>query len=140
TMVVLVGLGGTVLFVFAAITWTYISRSLRYSIAPTPDGIRMTFGLLTTVTETLPPGRVHALEVTQPLLWRPFGWWTVKINRLTGASITAQQSNTQQMFNVALPVGLIDDVARVVGLLLPDAPQEDLPLVYESGLQDPEPG
>ena len=52
------------------------SRSLRYSIAPTPDGVRITFGLLTTVTEIVPPGRVHAVEVTQPILWRPAGWWT----------------------------------------------------------------
>ncbi|NKF32792.1 PH domain-containing protein, partial [Pseudomonas sp. BGM005] len=58
------------------ITWAQISKSLRYSIAPTPDGVRITYGLLTTVTETLPPGRIFAVEVTQSLLWRPFGWWT----------------------------------------------------------------
>lgn len=40
-----------------------ITRSLRYSIAPTPSGVRVTFGLFTTITEILPPGRVHAVEV-----------------------------------------------------------------------------
>lgn len=49
----------------------YISRftrSLRYSIASTPDGIRVGFGLLSTSNETLPPGRIHAVQVNQPLL------------------------------------------------------------------------
>ncbi len=61
-----------------------IARGLRYSIAPTIDGVRVTFGLFTTVSEIVPPGRVHAVEVRQPLLWRPFGWWSVSVNRLSG--------------------------------------------------------
>lgn len=135
-----IGVGISIVVTFAAVTWGLISRSLRYSIAPTSDGVRTTYGLLTTVTETLPPGRVHALEITQPLLWRPFGWWSVRINRLTGASATQQASTSQQMFNTALPVGLIGDVVRVVRLMLPDLPDEDLPIVYHHGLGEPGPG
>ena len=33
----------------------------RYSIAATPDGVRIGFGLLTTSNDTLPPGRIHAI-------------------------------------------------------------------------------
>ncbi|MGL1544342.1 PH domain-containing protein, partial [Vibrio parahaemolyticus] len=63
-----------------------IARGLRYAIAPSPDGVRLTSGLFTTVSEVLPPGRVHAIEVHQPLMWRPFGWWSISVNRLTGHS------------------------------------------------------
>jgi putative membrane protein len=91
-------------------------RSLRYAIAPTPDGVRITFGLLTTVTETLPPGRIHAVEISQPLLWRPAGWWTMRINRVNGRS--ASDTTTDQLTTV-LPVGTVDDVERVLGLVLP---------------------
>ena len=120
-----------------AVTWAQISRSLRYSIAQTPDGVRITYGLFTTITETLPPGRIFAVEVSQSLLWRPFGWWTIKINRMSGKSLSAQQSGTAQQFNVVLPVGKRADVERVLGLILPDAPVADLPLVWEHGVLGP---
>ena len=93
------------------------TKSLRYSIAGTPDGIRVGFGLLSTTNETLPPGRVHSIQITQPLLWRMPGWWEIKVNRASHSSTdgAAGQQNT-----TLLPVGNIDDVRRVLGLVLPD--------------------
>lgn len=92
-------------------------KSLRYSIAGTPDGVRVGFGLLSTSNETLPPGRIHSVKVSQPLLWRPFGWWEVKVNRASHSSTNgaAGQQNT-----TILPVGTLDDVRRVLGLMLPE--------------------
>jgi putative membrane protein len=94
------------------------TRSLRYSIAATPDGIRVGFGLLSTSNETLPPGRIHAVQVSQPLLWRGPGWWEIKINRASTSSAkgAAGQANT-----TILPVGNLADVARVLELVLPGA-------------------
>ncbi|MDT0156167.1 PH domain-containing protein [Microbacterium sp. ARD32] len=134
------GMGIPLVIAVVGITWSQISKSLRYSIAPTPDGVRITYGLLTTITETLPPGRIFAVEVTQSLLWRPFGWWAVKINRMSGKSAAQQQSSTAQQFNVVLPVGKRADVERVLSLILPDAPQADIPLVWEHGILGPVPG
>lgn len=96
----------------------YINRftkGLRYTIAGTPDGVRVGYGLLSTSNETIPPGRVHAIAVTQPLLWRPFGWWTIRINT-AGHS---QQNGQNASNTTVLPVGRIDDVERVLALLLP---------------------
>src|SRR5690606_4564431 len=52
-------------------------------------------------------------------------------------SMAQAQSSTQQQFNVALPVGTLYDVARVLGLMLPDLPASDLPLVYDHGVNGP---
>lgn len=95
---------------------TRFTRSLRYSIAGTPDGVRIGFGLLSTSNETLPPGRVHSVQVTQPLLWRPSGWWEIKVNRASTSSAkgAAGQANT-----TILPVGNVDDVRKVLALVLP---------------------
>ncbi len=93
-----------------------IARGLRYSIAPTVDGVRVTFGLFTTVSEVVPPGRVHAIEVRQPLMWRPFGWWTISVNRLSGRSST-DTSNDQ--LAAVLPIGTRADVERVLRILAP---------------------
>ncbi|MEV7610098.1 PH domain-containing protein [Microbacterium sp. NPDC089320] len=131
------GIGIPMVIAIAGITWAQISKSLRYSIAPTPDGVRITYGLLTTVTETLPPGRIFAVEVTQSLLWRPFGWWTIRINRMSGKSAAQQSSGSAQQFNVVLPVGKRADVERVLALILPDAPITDIPLVWEHGILGP---
>ncbi|TAJ47886.1 MAG: hypothetical protein EPO52_06725 [Herbiconiux sp.] len=90
------------------------TKSLRYSIAATPDGVRVGFGLLSTSNDTLPPGRIHAIEVSQPLLWRPVGWWMIRINRAGAAGESNAQTSTTM-----LPVGTVDDVRKVLGLLLP---------------------
>lgn len=119
---------------FAAYWVRSIVRSLRYSIAPTPDGVRITFGLLTTVTEIVPPGRVHAVEVTQPILWRPAGWWMIRINRLTGRS--AADTTTDQ-FTTVLPVGTASDVERVLRLLQPHVPESEWPLIVQEGVLGP---
>ncbi|HEY9424961.1 MAG TPA: PH domain-containing protein, partial [Microterricola sp.] len=98
----------------------YINRftkGLRYTIAGTADGVRVGFGLLSTSNETIPPGRIHAIAVTQPLLWRPFGWWTIRINT-AGHS---QQNGQNASNTTVLPVGRIDDVERVLALLLPES-------------------
>ncbi|WP_350350133.1 PH domain-containing protein [Microbacterium sp. A8/3-1] len=142
--VVLLGIGLAMgipmVIAVVGITWAQISKSLRYSIAPTPDGVRITYGLLTTVTETLPPGRIFAVEVSQSLLWRPFGWWTIKINRMSGKSAAAQQSGNAQQFNVVLPVGKRADVERVLGLVLPDVPAASIPFLWEQGIVGPAEG
>jgi len=119
---------------FAAYWVRSILRSLRYSIAPTPDGVRITFGLLTTITEIVPPGRVHAVEVTQPILWRPAGWWTIRINRLTGRSST---DTTTDQFTTVLPVGTAADVERVLRLLQPGVPDEEWQLIVQQGILGP---
>ncbi|WP_460802503.1 PH domain-containing protein [Microbacterium sp. GXF6406] len=136
---VMLGMGVPLVIATVAVTWGQISKSLRYSIAPTPDGVRITYGLFTTTTETIPPGRIFAVEVTQSLLWRPFGWWAVKINRMSGKSAAQQQSGTGQQFSIVLPVGVAADVQRVLGLILPDMPPQDLPLVWEHGIHGPQP-
>ncbi|MGV8895253.1 MAG: PH domain-containing protein [Rhodoglobus sp.] len=104
----IIGMGGFYLSRF--------TRSLRYSIASTSDGIRVGFGLLSTSNETLPPGRIHAVKVSQPLLWRPAGWWEVKINRASSSSASgaAGQANT-----TILPVGNLSDTMKVLELVLP---------------------
>ncbi|HEX5859498.1 MAG TPA: PH domain-containing protein, partial [Microbacterium sp.] len=119
---------------FGAYWFSQIVKALRYSIAPTPDGLRITFGLFTTVTETLPPGRIHAVEVSQSILWRPAGWWTIRINRLTGRSAT---DTTTDQFTTVLPVGTRADVERVLRLLLPGTSDAEWALIFEHGILGP---
>ena len=116
---------------FGAYAVRSVTRSLRYAIAPTVHGVRIVFGLFTTVTEILPPGRVHAVQVRQPLLWRPAGWWTITINRLSG---TRSGQEAAEAFTRVLPVGTRADAERVVALLLPWLDDDERALVFTNGL------
>ena len=122
---------------FAAYYVRSVTRSLRYSIAPIPSGVRVTFGLFTTVSETVPPGRVHAVEVRQSIFWRPFGWWSITVNRLSGRAATDTATDP---FTTVLPIGTRADVERVLRLLLPGLPEEDWPFVFEQGILGPQEG
>ncbi|EPR75171.1 hypothetical protein ADILRU_2521 [Leifsonia rubra CMS 76R] len=107
-----------------------LTKSLRYSIASTSDGIRVGYGLLSTTNETLPPGRIHAVEVSQPLLWRRAGWWEIKINTASQASSASAATAKTTL----LPVGDLIDVHRVLHLILPSLAADESRELLEAGL------
>ena len=92
------------------------SKALRYNISGSDQGVRIGFGLLTTSSETIPPRRIHAVEIVQPLAWRPFGWWQV---RMDTAGHTRGRNSAGEARTTTLPVGSVRDVQRVLPLLLP---------------------
>lgn len=114
--------------------WSTVTKSLRYSIAGTPSGVRIGFGLFSTSNDTLPPGRVHAIEVSQSVLWRPFGWWQVKINK---AGLSAEAAAGGKGNTTVLPVGTLTDVSRVVELMLGGAPAAALHDELDRAIRDP---
>lgn len=99
-----------------AIVYGQFNRGFRFVLSRGDDGVRTGSGLTNTLTETVPFGRIHAIEVRQPLGWRPFGWWRV---RITTAGQAAAQSGQGKLQNTVLPVGTIDEVLRVMRVILP---------------------
>lgn len=118
-------------FGFGSYLVNRVVKSLRYSIAATPDGVRVGYGLLSTTNETLPPGRIHAVQVTQDLLWRPADWWMVQVN--LASQSTAQAAAAQQKATI-LPVGNRADVLKVLELVLPELVTDETRLIIEAGL------
>lgn len=114
-----IGLMTAIPLAFAALAGRLLPN-LRYSIIGTADGARITRGLLSVVSEVLPPGRVHAIELSQPLLWRPFGWWRLRVTR-AGQDLTGDASGGQRRAagGFVVPIGTFDEVRRVVTLLMP---------------------
>ncbi|WP_445284195.1 PH domain-containing protein [Streptomyces sp. DSM 118148] len=51
-----------------------------WSVGESPDGLRIDRGLLDRAHETVPPGRVQAVRVVEPLLWRRPGWVRVELD------------------------------------------------------------
>jgi len=116
----------------ASYYWSRFTRSLRYTIAGTPDGIRIGYGLLSTSNDTLPPGRIHSVQVSQPLLWRIPGWWEIKVNRATKSTTT---DGSGQRNTTILPVGDRGDVMRVLGLVLPGLSTDEALEMLRRGIE-----
>ncbi len=103
------------LLVLASILISQFNKGFNFVLSRADDGVRIGAGLTATTTETIPFGRVHAVEALQPLGWRLFGWWKV---RITTAGHSASQAGQNKMQNIVLPVGDIDDVLNVFETLL----------------------
>ncbi|WP_411375182.1 PH domain-containing protein [Arthrobacter sp. MPF02] len=116
----------------AASYWNLFNKGYNFTAAISPDGIRLRYGLLDTQAQTLPPGRIQALKVTQPPLWRPFGWYRMQVN-VAGYGL-ADNAGEGTSRTTLLPVGRLDDVMSMLALVLPD-PGTDRPAdVFTAGL------
>lgn len=98
------------------------NRGFNFVLSRSSDGIRVGAGLTSTTTETVPFGRIHAVEARQPIGWRPFGWWKV---RITTAGHAVAQGGQNRLQNTVLPVGRVEDVLRVFETLLPGSPSPE---------------
>ena len=120
---------GTSLFAFigflAAIFgyfWNQINGGYQFTAATSPDGLRLRHGLLETRRQTVTPGRVQAVLVSQGILWRTRGWYRITMN-------VAGYQEDQARVNTLLPVGTLDDVLLALRLVLPQVSDEDLSAV-----------
>ncbi|WP_241490526.1 PH domain-containing protein [Leucobacter chromiiresistens] len=109
------------LIVMAGIMFGQFNKGFNFALSRTDDAVRTGSGLTSTITESIPFGRIHAVEARQPLLWRPLGWWKVRITT-AGHSVAQGGQNATQ--NVVLPVGREHDVLRVIETLLPGTGDE----------------
>ncbi|MFD8717893.1 PH domain-containing protein [Streptomyces sp. NPDC059629] len=51
-----------------------------WTLAESPDGLRIDHGLLDRTHETVPPGRVQTVRIVEPLMWRPLRWVRVELD------------------------------------------------------------
>lgn len=94
-----------------------------FTAARSPDGIRLRYGLLQTQSRTVPPGRVQAVDIVEPWIWRRLGWVRVRIN-IAGVQ---GQSNNQQNETLLTPVSPRAEVFAALREILPDVDLDALP-------------
>jgi putative membrane protein len=118
--------------------WSSFNKGYNFTAAVSPDGIRLRYGLLDTQAQTVPPGRIQALKVSQPPLWRMFGWYRIQVN-VAGYGL-ASSAGEGSARTTLLPVGSLADVMEILALVLPDPGTQDPVGVFTagiSGLADP---
>jgi putative membrane protein len=110
---VVVGLGSMI--------WARFTGGFGFRAATSPDGLRLRHGLLEQRAQTVPPGRVQAVRVSQPLLWRRADWWQVRVN-IAGYGGGNRELEAE---TTLLPVGSRDEAVAVLALVLPDLDEID---------------
>ncbi|WP_430868356.1 PH domain-containing protein [Demequina aurantiaca] len=93
--------------------WTKLNRGFGFTAGVSQDGIRLRHGLLETRRQTVPPGRVQAVQLRQSWWWRRSGWWEVTIN-------VAGYQDDQGAVSTLLPVGSEAEALEAIWLVLPD--------------------
>ena len=112
--------------------WTAFNKGYDFTAAISPDGIRLRYGLLDTQAQTVPPGRIQAVMVRQPPIWRIFGWYRMHVNVAGYGAAAGSEGAARTML---LPVGMKSDVLRMMSLVLPDPGVEDPEAVFIVGLE-----
>lgn len=112
--------------------WQRFVGEFGFRAALSPDGIRMRRGLLETQSQTLPPGRVQAVRLTQPLLWRSKDWWRIQVNVAGYQSASGDQS--KESLTVLLPVGDRSEALTALWLVLPDLGTHDPEALLDAAL------
>ena len=105
--------------------WNRFGTGFGFRVATGPDGLRLRHGLLEQRSQTVPPGRVQAVRLHQPLLWRAVGWWNVRVNVAGYGGLGEQQGEAE---TTLLPVADRAEALLVLSMVVPDlgvAPGED---------------
>lgn len=105
-----------VVLVLVTLGWGRFAGDFNFRAAVSPDGIRIRRGLVESVAETIPPRRIHGVEISQPFLWRIAGWYRVSITQ--AAKVSGEQGSTR-VNNVLLPVGDQHQALLALWLVLP---------------------
>lgn len=83
-----------------------------------------------------PPGRIHALRLTQPLIWRIFDWYRVDITQAGNAVSSASEKTEGLQVDVAsdvlLPVGSRAEAAQAIAMVVPSLGVNDPDAFLES--------
>jgi putative membrane protein len=117
-------------FALVSFFWQRINGTATFRAATSPDGIRLRHGLLETRSQTLPPGRVQAVRLRQPLLWRGKDWWKVEVN-VAGYAGDRDKQGTESVLH---PVATRDEALLALWLVLPDLGADDPRAAVEAGL------
>jgi putative membrane protein len=118
-----------VLVALASSLWRQFNASYHLSVAEAGDGLRLRSGLLQTAAETIPRGRVQAVRLVEPLLWRPFGWCRLEV------SVASKQSRRRSKgdeslgrpLRAVLPVGTRTEAEWLLSRVFPGVPTERSP-------------
>ncbi|KWW97556.1 hypothetical protein C3Y87_08620 [Carbonactinospora thermoautotrophica] len=102
----------------------HFSTYFDFTVAESPDGLRLRHGLLSHRSQTVPPGRIQAVRLVQPFLWRRLGWVKLEVN-VAGYGVGERDQYEE---HTLLPVAPVALAHAVLARVLPDVDLRAIPL------------
>lgn len=109
--------------------WGVLNTSWRFTANLDGDVLGITFGLTERRRQSVPLARVHAVEVSQPVAWRLFGWWRVRVD----VAGYGDDSGSDGATTTVLPVGDLPTALHVLGVLSPLDVRETTAVAHPEG-------
>jgi putative membrane protein len=121
--------GGGFVWALSLLTflWRRFNQQYKLTVAEGPDGLHLRGGLVALTAEVIRPGRVQAVRLVEPVLWRPLGWCRLEVD-IAGRQRSKGEGEAQRgQLRSVLPVGTRSVAVGLVDRLLPDRPRELAP-------------
>ena len=118
--------GGGFIWALTGVTfvWRRFNQQYRLTVAEGPDGLHLRGGLIALTAEVIRPGRVQAVRLVEPALWRPLGWCRLEVD-IAGRQRRKGEGEAQRgQLHALIPVGKRSVALELVDRLLPDRPRE----------------
>jgi putative membrane protein len=109
----------------AVALWRMFNRAYNATVAEAPEGLRVRSGLVETTAETIPEGRVQAVQLVEPVLWRPFGWCRLEVDVAGRVRERGEEHHHERQLRPVLPVGTRAEATRLLDVLVPQAPEPE---------------
>jgi putative membrane protein len=122
-------LGGGAAPILGAVTliWRRFNQEYRLTLAEAPDGLRLRSGLVALTSETIRPGRVQAVRMVEPFIWRRLGWCRLEVDLAGRQRRKGEGEGQRKQLRAVVPVGSRDLALEVLRRILPDAPLPERP-------------
>jgi putative membrane protein len=121
-----ISVGAVGLFGLAIGLFRRFNGDYRLTVADAADGLRLRSGLVETSAETIPRGRIQAIRMVEPLVWRLCGWCRLEVDVAGQKSRGRQDRNQAKAARALLPVGSREQAAFLVATVFPGLPDERL--------------
>jgi putative membrane protein len=118
--------GGGFVWAVSLVTflWRRFNQQYRLTVAEGPDGLHLRGGLIALTAEVIRPGRVQAVRLVQPFLWRPLGWCRVEVDIAGRQKSKGEGAAQRGQLRTLLPVGSRALGLELVDRLVPDRPRD----------------
>jgi putative membrane protein len=106
------------------IVWRRFNQEYRLTVAHSSDGLHVRGGLVALTAETIRPGRVQAVRLVEPLLWRALGWCRLEVDVAGRQRGKGEGAAQRRSLRTVLPVGSRALAEELLDVLVPDRPRE----------------
>ncbi|MDX6503404.1 MAG: putative rane protein [Gaiellaceae bacterium] len=124
-LLLLIGPGFVVGAAIALTFWRRLNGMFDFTVAEAPDGLRLRAGLVATAAETIPRGRVQAVRMTEPLLWRRLGWCRLYVDVAGKQRSKREGTALSGSLRELMPVGTRAEARLLLERVIVDPPVVD---------------